>query len=167
MALALCAAMMMGTFGGFEVKAADDSSATEMEFWTFVELHGQFYENMAEKWNEAMNILKDLYDAKAIGTVPGGNPDKEEAYGAFNSGDYACAIMPMWQMSRYTSYMPELSGKIAIAPAPVVEDTKEKSVGGGGTGTVRSPERTWTVNNRIEKYKTEGTCHMSLLFYMK
>lgn len=41
MALALCAAMMMGTFGGFEVKAADDSSATEMEFWTFVELHGQ------------------------------------------------------------------------------------------------------------------------------
>ena len=53
MALALCAAMMMGTFGGFEVKAADDSSATEMEFWTFVELHGQFYENMAEKWNEA------------------------------------------------------------------------------------------------------------------
>ena len=306
MALALCAAMMMGTFGGFEVKAADDSSATEMEFLTFVELHGQFYENMAEKWNEAnpdkqvkvnvnvmpyddmhnklqialtsgegapdfvdieqgkfanftqgtpalmdltdaaepytstgdivqsrldlyskdgklyglpthvgatvafyntelldaagidyttiktwddfkdagskyyeatgkylgtadttalwtenlllaelggeytdgdtvtvnseqmneaMNILKDLYDAKAIGTVPGGNPDKEEAYGAFNSGDYACAIMPMWQMSRYTSYMPELSGKIAIAPAPVVEDTKAKSVGGGGTGT--------------------------------
>lgn len=306
MALALCAAMMMGTFGGFEVKAADDASATELEFWTFVELHGQFYENMAEKWNEAnpdkqvkidvnvmpyddmhnklqialtsgegapdfvdieqgkfanftqgtpalmdltdaaetytstgnivqsrldlyskdgklyglpthvgatvafyntelledagidyttiktwddfkdagskyyeatgkylgtadttalwtenlllaelggeytdgdtvtvnseqmnqaMNILKDLYDANAIGTVPGGNPDKEEAYGAFNSGDYACAIMPMWQMSRYTSYMPELSGKIAIAPAPVVEDTKAKSVGGGGTGT--------------------------------
>ena len=305
MALALCAAMMMGTFGGFEVKAAE-SDATEMEFWTFVELHGQFYENMAEKWNEqnpdkqvkvnvnvmpyddmhnklqialtsgegapdfvdieqgkfanftqgtpalmdltdaaepytstgnivqsrldlyskdgklyglpthvgatvafyntelldaagidyttiktwddfkeagskyyeatgkylgtadttalwtenlllaelggeytdgdtvtvnseqmneAMNILKDLYDANAIGTVPGGNPDKEEAYGAFNSGDFACAIMPMWQMSRYTSYMPELSGKIAIAPAPVVEDTKAKSVGGGGTGT--------------------------------
>ena len=306
MALALCAAMMMGTFGGFEVKAADDSSATEMEFWTFVELHGQFYENMAEKWNEAnpdkqvkvnvnvmpyddmhnklqialtsgegapdfvdieqgkfanftqgtpalmdltdaaepytstgdivqsrldlyskdgklyglpthvgatvafyntelldaagidyttiktwddfkdagskyyeatgkylgtadttalwtenlllaelggeytdgdtvtvnseqmnqaMNILKDLYDANAIGTVPGGNPDKEEAYGAFNSGDFACAIMPMWQMSRYTSYMPELSGKIAIAPAPVMEDSDVKSVGGGGTGT--------------------------------
>lgn len=306
MALALCAAMMMGTFGGFEVKAADDSSATELEFWTFVELHGQFYENMAEKWNEAnpdkqvkvdvnvmpyddmhnklqialtsgegapdfvdieqgkfanftqgtpalmdltdaaepytstgdivqsrldlyskdgklyglpthvgatvafyntelldaagidyttiktwddfkeagskyyeatgkylgtadttalwtenlllaelggeytdgdtvtvnseqmnqaMSILKDLYDANAIGTVPGGNPDKEEAYGAFNSGDFACAIMPMWQMSRYTSYMPELSGKIAIAPAPVMEDSDVKSVGGGGTGT--------------------------------
>ena len=55
MALALCAAMMMGTFGGFEVKAADGDSAeaTDLEFWTFVELHGQFYENMAEKWNEA------------------------------------------------------------------------------------------------------------------
>ena len=41
MALALCAAMMMGTFGGFEVKAADGDSAeaTDLEFWTFVELH--------------------------------------------------------------------------------------------------------------------------------
>ena len=85
---------------------------------------------------ETMTILKDLFDAKAIGTVPSGNPDKEEAYGAFNNGDYACAIMPMWQMSRYTSYMPELSGKIAIAPAPVIdENSKVKSVGGGGTGT--------------------------------
>ena len=48
----------------------------------------------------------------------------------YNSGDFACAIMPMWQMSRYTSYMPEFSGKIAIAPAPVMEDSYVKSVGG-------------------------------------
>lgn len=84
---------------------------------------------------EAMTLLKDLQKANAIQTVPGGNPDKEEAYGAFNNGDYACAIMPMWQMSRYTSYMPDLAGKVAIAPAPVVDNTKAKSVGGGGTGT--------------------------------
>ncbi len=84
---------------------------------------------------KAMTLLKDLQDANAIQTVPGGNPDKEEAYGAFNNGDYACAIMPMWQMSRYTSYMPDLAGKVAIAPAPVVDGTKAKSVGGGGTGT--------------------------------
>ena len=117
-----------------------DTTALWTENLLLAELGGEYTDGdtvtvNSEQMNEAMNILKDLYDAKATGTVPGGNPDKEEAYGAFNSGDYACAIMPMWQMSRYTSYMPELSGKIAIAPAPVVEDTKAKSVGGGGTGT--------------------------------
>ncbi|HIT90660.1 MAG TPA: carbohydrate ABC transporter substrate-binding protein, partial [Candidatus Merdenecus merdavium] len=84
---------------------------------------------------EAMTLLKELQDANAIQTVPGGNPDKEEAYGAFNQGDYACAIMPMWQMSRYTNYMPDLKGKIAIAPVPAPTDAKAQSVGGGGTGT--------------------------------
>ena len=85
---------------------------------------------------QALTTLKDLYDANAIGTVPGGQPDTEEAYGAFNSGLYACAIMPIWQMSRYTSYMPELSGKVAIAPAPVFSESDTvRSVGGGGTGT--------------------------------
>ena len=85
---------------------------------------------------ETMTILKDLYDANAIGTVPGGNPDTEEAYGAFNNGDFACAIMPMWQMSRYLNYMPDLAGQIAIAPAPVVEEGGDVlSVGGGETGT--------------------------------
>lgn len=89
----------------------------------------------SDSMQKAMTLLKDLQTANAIQTVPGGNPDKEEAYGAFNQGDFACAIMPMWQMSRYTSYMPDLKGKIAIAPVPVVEDSKAQSVGGGGTGT--------------------------------
>ena len=84
---------------------------------------------------QVLTTLKELQDANAIQTVPGGNPDKEEAYGAFNAGDYACAIMPMWQMSRYTNYMPELAGKIAIAPAPAYENAQAVSVGGGGTGT--------------------------------
>lgn len=89
----------------------------------------------SDKMQEAMTLLKELQDANAIQTVPGGNPDKEEAYGAFNKGDYACAIMPMWQMSRYTSYMQDLKGKIAIAPVPAMDGGKAKSVGGGGTGT--------------------------------
>ena len=84
---------------------------------------------------QTMTLLKELYDAHAISTVPGGNPDTEEAYGAFNSGDYAVAIMPMWQMSRYVSYMTDLEGKIAIAPAPTMEGSDVLSVGGGGTGT--------------------------------
>lgn len=119
-----------------------DTSALWTENLLLAELGGEYTdENDVVTVNspemvEAMNLLKDLYDNNVIGTVPGGNPDKEEAYGAFNNGDFACAIMPMWQMSRYTSYMPDLAGKIAIAPAPVMEEgAAEKSVGGGGTGT--------------------------------
>lgn len=119
-----------------------DTSALWTENLILAELGGEYTDDEgnvtvnSDQMVETMTLLKDLYDAKAIGTVPGGNPDKEEAYGAFNSGDFACAIMPMWQMSRYTSYMPELSGKIAIAAAPVMEEGSEvKSVGGGGTGT--------------------------------
>lgn len=119
-----------------------DTSALWTENLILAELGGEYTDKdgnvtvNSDAMVETMTLLKDLYDAKAIGTVPGGNPDKEEAYGAFNSGDFACAIMPMWQMSRYTSYMPELLGKIAIAPAPVMEEgAKVKSVGGGGTGT--------------------------------
>ena len=29
-----------------------DPSGTHLEMWTFVELHGQHYGNMVEKWNE-------------------------------------------------------------------------------------------------------------------
>lgn len=119
-----------------------DTSALWTENLLLAELGGEYTDAddvvtvNSPEMVEAMNLLKDLYDNNVIGTVPGGNPDKEEAYGAFNNGDFACAIMPMWQMSRYTSYMPDLAGKIAIAPAPVMEEgAAEKSVGGGGTGT--------------------------------
>ena len=117
-----------------------DTSALWTENLLMAELGGEYTDGdnvtvNSDQMVEAMTILKDLYDAHAIGTVPGGNPDKEEAYGAFNNGDFACAIMPMWQMSRYTSYMPDLSGKIAIAVAPQLESGQKVSVGGGGTGT--------------------------------
>lgn len=117
-----------------------DTSALWTENLLMAELGGEYTDGdevtvNSPKMVQAMTLLKDLYDAHAIGTVPGGNPDKEEAYGAFNSGDFACAIMPFWQMSRYTSYMPDLSGKIAIAVAPQMESGQKVSVGGGGTGT--------------------------------
>lgn len=90
----------------------------------------------SEAMIKAMTILKDLQDNNVIATIAGGQPDTEEAYGEFNAGNYAAAFMPLWQMSRYTNYMPDLSGKIAIAPIPVIEEGMPRSVGGGGTGTV-------------------------------
>ncbi len=85
---------------------------------------------------KVLTTLKELQDSNAIATIAGGQPDNEEAFGEYNNGNYAAAIMPMWYMSRFINYMPELSGKIAIAPAPVFEEGQDRSVGGGGTGTV-------------------------------
>lgn len=84
----------------------------------------------------SLEMLQDLQKNNVIATIAGGQPDTEEAYGEFNSGNYASAFMPLWMMSRFTNYMPDLEGKIAIAPIPVLEKGMPRSVGGGGTGTV-------------------------------
>ncbi|MFB5266987.1 ABC transporter substrate-binding protein [Paenibacillus enshidis] len=85
---------------------------------------------------KGLTVLKDLQDNNVLATIAGGQPDTEEAYGEFNSGNYATIFMPLWMMSRYTNYMPDLAGKIALAPLPVMEEGMPRSLGGGGTGTV-------------------------------
>lgn len=85
---------------------------------------------------KGLGILKDLQESNVVSTIAGGQPDTEEAYGEFNNGNYASAMMPLWMMSRFTNYMPDLAGKIAIAPMPVIEEGMPRSYGGGGTGTV-------------------------------
>ena len=35
------------------IDAGAGEGATELEYWTFVELHGQHFETMLQKWNEA------------------------------------------------------------------------------------------------------------------
>ena len=89
-----------------------------------------------DKMVEVLQCMKDMQDAGALATIAGGQPDNEEAYPLFNYGDVAAAIMPFWQTSRYTSYMTDLSGKVAIAAPPVFGDNDAvKTIGGGGTGT--------------------------------
>ncbi len=85
---------------------------------------------------EVLTYIKEMQDAGALGTVPGGQPDNEEAYPHYNSGDFAVQIMPFWQTSRFTAYMTDLSGKVAIAPVPKFGDNDATwTIGGGGTGT--------------------------------
>ncbi len=83
----------------------------------------------------AMQLMKELQEANAVSLVPGGNVDADEGYAAYASGDFAAMIMPLWMSNRFINYMSDLSGSIAVAPAPVLEDTQALSVGGGGTGT--------------------------------
>lgn len=85
---------------------------------------------------ECLQYMKDMQAAGALDTIAGGQPDNEEAYPLYNSGDVAAAIMPFWQTSRYISYMTDLKGKVAIAAPPVWGDNDAvKTIGGGGTGT--------------------------------
>lgn len=84
---------------------------------------------------EALEIEQGMLEAGAISTIPGGSPDSEEAFGAINRGDYAAIVYPAWYTSRFVDYMPDLSGDVAIAPAPVMDGGEVATIGGGGTGT--------------------------------
>jgi len=84
---------------------------------------------------ETIEMMQEMQEAGAISTIPGGSPDDEEAFGAINDGDFAAVVYPAWYTSRFVDYMPDLKGKIAIAPAPVTEDPAVRTIGGGGTGT--------------------------------
>lgn len=85
---------------------------------------------------EAFRYLQKLQAKNVIATIPGGQPDTEEAKGEYNLENYASALMPEWYMSRFINEMPDLKGKIAIAPLPVFKEGQPRSLGLGGTGTV-------------------------------
>ncbi len=90
-----------------------------------------------DKMVEVLTYIKEMQDTGAFSVVPGGQPDNEEAYPSYNTGEYAVQIMPFWQTSRFLNYMTDLTGKVAIAPTPVwsTSDNEFASIGGGGTGT--------------------------------
>ena len=83
----------------------------------------------------ALHTLQDMQKKKIISTIPGGQPDTEEGYGYINQQNVASFAMPLWFMSRFVDYMPDLKGKFAIAPLPVFKEGQPRSVGLGGTGT--------------------------------
>lgn len=75
-----------------------------------------------------------LADNTAV-VCPGGDFHKEEFYGFFNNEGAAAMGMPFWYLNRFTDNMPDLKGKIVVAPLPVFEEGQDRSVGIGGTGT--------------------------------
>jgi len=120
---------------------ADTSAATQESFLLaqqkadYTDASGKPKINSPEMV-KALTMLRDLQDAHAIATIPGGQPDTTDGEGAINNGDYAVVLKAMWYMSRFLQYMPDQAGKWAIAPLPVFEKGQPRSVGDGGTGTV-------------------------------
>jgi arabinosaccharide transport system substrate-binding protein len=93
---------------------------------------------------KVLQLLKDMiYKYKIAIPTPGGFHHNEQYYGFMNDGGAASIWMPMWYMGRFTDYMTDLSGKIAVRPMPkfdgsdIVYNIKSPytSAGMGGTGT--------------------------------
>jgi arabinosaccharide transport system substrate-binding protein len=86
-----------------------------------------------------IDVLRQLNrwfnETKIATAFPGGTTAVEECFAFINNGGIAALIMPMWYMSRYLSYMPDLKGKIYLRPLPVKNPGDARSAGIGGTGT--------------------------------
>ncbi|MDF2886152.1 MAG: araN 3 [Lacrimispora sp.] len=91
----------------------------------------------SKELTEVLEYIKGMQETGAFATVPGGQPDNEEAYPSYNTGEYAVQIMPFWQTSRFVSYMKDLKKQVAISTVPVwnENDKEVATIGGGGTGT--------------------------------
>ncbi len=84
---------------------------------------------------QAASKIRGWKDQDLCGSLPTGNADTDEGRAAVANGDVAAIFYPLWYMSRFTDIMPDLAGKIAIAPLPVWDDSSYKSMGLGGTST--------------------------------
>lgn len=88
---------------------------------------------------ENIDVLQFLYDMMYVDKIaiaaPGGFHHAEEYYGFMGEGGAASVWMPQWYMNRFTDYMPDLKGKIAIRPLPLWEENGSYAAGMGGTGT--------------------------------
>lgn len=85
---------------------------------------------------KAVELVQKWVKEDIVGFIPGGNADTPEGKAAMAAGDFAAVGYPLWYMGRFTDEMPNLAGKVAIAPLPVFEAGQPRSVGLGGTGTV-------------------------------
>lgn len=135
---------------GKKVVANTDAVMTTVEtegfntFWSMISQQGSdfFDENGEVIVDNETNIktlqfLNDMVHKDKIAEMtPGGESHAEEYYKYMNEGGAASIAMPMWYMGRFTDYMENLKGKIAIRPLPAWEEGGNRSAGMGGTGTV-------------------------------
>ena len=84
---------------------------------------------------KALEYNRKMIDEGIACVAPGGGHHQEEFYGYMNDGNICSIVMPMWYLDRFTNYMPDLKGQMAVWSLPVWDENSPKSVGQGGTGT--------------------------------
>jgi len=122
------------------------------EHWSVYPLFSLAGSDVLDKNNKVIldnptnvRVLQMLYDMvykyKIAVATPGGFHHNEQYYGFMNDGGAASIWMPLWYMGRFTDYMPDLKGKMAIRPMPIFDGSVNGikssflSTGMGGTGT--------------------------------
>lgn len=85
---------------------------------------------------ETFTWMQDLVREGVAATAPGGAVTAEEFISYFSEGGCASVIMPSWFTLQMYYTMPDLEGKMAIAPMPLWEEGGYTSVGIGGTSTM-------------------------------
>lgn len=80
---------------------------------------------------KTLQFMLDMINEGTAITTPGGNFHTEEYYGFMSKGGAASMLLPLWYMGRFTDYMPELKGKVKIAPIPKWTDNDVAPVFGG------------------------------------
>ena len=134
---------------GRKVKAATGKPMMTIEvknMWTYYPMISQLGSNYLDKDGKVivdneinikvLQFLKDMiYKEKIAIPAPGGEHYTEEYYAFMSKGGAASVIMPIWFMSRFTDYMPELKGKMVIKPMPAWTVGGLRTAGMGGTGT--------------------------------
>lgn len=75
-------------------------------------------------------MLDMIKDGTAVAT-PGGSFHTEEYYKFMSNGGAASMLEPFWYMDRFTDYMPQLKGKMAISTIPIWKDGDVDPVFGG------------------------------------
>lgn len=88
-----------------------------------------------EEHADVITFIRKMIDAGICEIAPGGKVHAEEWYSHFNEGGAASICMPLWYMGRFTDYMPDLEGKIAIYEVPVWNEGDTRCVLQGGTCT--------------------------------
>jgi arabinosaccharide transport system substrate-binding protein len=141
---------------GKKVVAATGVPMTSFEvtdqrpFWPMIVQQGSDYVDGSGTviLDDDINIktLQAMYDMmytdKVAVAMAGGNTYNEQFYAAMDKGAYASLIMPMWYMSRFLAYMPDLKGKIYVRPMPIWKPGDLRSAGMGGTGTAVTKQST-------------------------
>lgn len=80
---------------------------------------------------EVLDFMLSMLDDGTAITTPGGWFHAEEYYGFMAQEGAASMLECLWYMGRFTDYMPELAGKIQVAPPPVWDENSQYPVFGG------------------------------------
>jgi arabinosaccharide transport system substrate-binding protein len=99
---------------------------------------------------EAVDMARAMvHDHEIAAVTPGGSATDPVFFEEMNAGNFASLWMPMWYITRFNDFMPDLDGKMKIRPLPLFEEGGHTGTMGGGTAI--------TITGQIDEAKVQPT----------